>query len=126
MIKYIVTLLTVIGFISGEEPTRIYHKDGGSVEGKILEANQTHVLFQRAEDLQQFRFKIDQLALNSQQTVDLYHREQRYSNIPKVDTPLDAQTLKKYTNYIDELILRELRSKKIPANKLYKPRIYWY
>lgn len=115
MIKYIVTLLTVIGFTSGEEPTRIYHKDGGSVEGKILEANQTHVLFQRAEDLQQFRFKIDQLALNSQQTVDLYHREQRYSNIPKVDTPLDVQTLKKYTNYIDELILRELRSKKIPA-----------
>ena len=89
MIKHIVILLTVAIFSFGEEPTRIYHKDGGSVKGKILEANQTHVIFQRAEDLQQFRFRIDSLALNSQQAVDLYHREQRYSNIPKVKTPLE-------------------------------------
>lgn len=93
--------------------TRIYHKDGGSVEGKILEANETHVIFQRAEDLQQFRFQIDMLALNSQQAVDLYHRQQRYSSVPKVKTPLDERTLTSYTRYIDELIFRDLRSKRI-------------
>ena len=93
--------------------TRIYHKDGGSVEGKILEANETHVIFQRGEDLQQFRFKIDMLALNSQQAVDLYHREKRYSSIPKVSVPLDTRTLNKYTAYIDELIFTDLRKKKL-------------
>ena len=93
--------------------TRIYHKDGGSVEGKILEANETHVIFQRGEDLQQFRFRIDMLALNSQQAVDLYHREKRYSSIPKVSVPLDTRTLNKYTAYIDELIFTDLRKKKL-------------
>lgn len=97
--------------------TSIYHKDGGSVEGKILEANETHVIFQRAEDLQQFRFEIDMLALNSQQAVDLYHRQTRYSNIPKVSVPLDERTLTKYTRYIDELIYASLKSKRIPATK---------
>ena len=115
MTKYIVILLAITMFASGEEATRIYHKDGGSVKGKILEANETHVLFQRAEDLQQFRFRIDALALNSQQAVDLYHRDRRYSTIPKVQTPLDDRILKKYTSYIDELIFRDLRSKKISA-----------
>ena len=99
------------------ENMRIYHKDGGSVEGTILEANETHVVFQRAEDLQQFRFKIDMLALNSQQAVDLYHRQTRYSNIPKVKTPLDERTLTKYTRYIDELIYTSLRSKRIQATR---------
>lgn len=96
---------------------RLYHKGGGSVEGTILEANETHVVFQRAEDLQQFRFKIDMLALNSQQAVDLYHRQTRYSNIPKVKTPLDERTLTKYTRYIDELIYTSLRSKRIQATR---------
>lgn len=113
--KYALLLLATV--IAGFGQTRIYHKDGGSVEGKILEANETHVLFARAEDLQQFRFLISELALNSQQAVDLYHRERRYSSIPKVKTPLDERTLNKYTNYIDELIYRELRSKKIPATR---------
>ena len=124
MIRYIVILLLTIVCIFGEEATRIYHKDGGSVEGKILEANGTHVIFQRAEDLQQFRFKISQLALNSQQAVELYFSTERYSNIPKVQTPLDERTLKKYTNYIDELILRELRSKKISATREVDDNIY--
>ena len=115
--KYIVILLITIGWVFGEEATRIYHKDGGSVKGKILEANETHVIFQRAEDLQQFRFRIDSLALNSQQAVDLYHRDTRYSTIPKVNTPLDERTLKKYTSYIDELIFRDLRSKRISATR---------
>lgn len=127
--KYIIILLTITTLMFGEEATRIYHKDGGSVEGKILEANETHVIFQRAEDLQQFRFRIDQLALNSQQAVDLYHRDRRYSTIPKVKTPLDVKTLKKYTSYIDELILRELRLKKISPtpevdNNTYVRRLY--
>ena len=73
--------------------TTIYHKDGGSTKGTILEANQTHVTFQRAEDLQQFRFEISELALNSQQAVDLYHRNHRYSGIPKVQTPLDLSLI---------------------------------
>lgn len=109
--KFILLLLLTTVTVSSQ--TRIYHKGGGSVEGTILEANQTHVTFQRAEDLQKFRFRIDSLALNSQQAVDLYHREQRYSGIPKVSTPLDNKTLKTYANYIDELILKDLRKKKI-------------
>lgn len=109
--------------------TRIYHKDGGSVEGKILEADGTHVIFQRAEDLQQFKFKIDSLALNSQQAVELYHSTKRYSEIPKVKTPLDEKTLNNYTSYIDELILKSLRSKKLILtpevnNDIYVRRLY--
>ena len=115
-IKYILLLVPLlVGGVATtcDGATRIYHKAGGSVEGNILEANETHVIFQRASDLQQFRFKIDQLALNSQQAVDLYHRDKRYSSIPKVDTPLDERTLGKYTGYIDELIFTDLRSKRI-------------
>jgi len=110
-------LLLLLTTMTAFGQTRIYHKEGGSVEGKILEANETHVIFQRAEDLQQFRFRIDQLALNSQQAVDLYHRQTRYSNIPRVNTPLDKRTLDQYTKYIDELIYTDLRSKKISPTK---------
>ena len=108
---------------------RIYHKAGGSVEGKILEANGTHVLFQRASDLQQFRLLIDSLALNSQQAVELYFSTERYSNIPKVQTPLDARMLNKYTSYIDNLIDTSLREKKIiktpeAGDSVYARRLY--
>ena len=108
---------------------RIYHNESGSVVGKILEANETHVLFQRAEDLQKFRFRIDMLALNSQQAVDLYHRKTRYSNIPKVNTPLDDKTLKSYTNYIDSLIFKSLKLKRISPTSdvndyVYARRLY--
>ena len=111
--KNIVFLLLSVLMVTGQ--TRIYHKSGGSVVGKILEANETHVTFQRAEDLQQFRFKIESLALNSQQAVDLYHRDTRYSTIPRLKTPLDESTLNKYTRYIDELIFTDLRRKKVRA-----------
>lgn len=111
--KYVLLLLITAGSCMGELATRIYHKTGGSVEGKILEANGTHLLFQRAEDLQQFRLRIDSLALNSQQAVELYFSTERYSNIPKVSTPLDDRTLNKYTAYIDTLIETNLRSKRI-------------
>lgn len=120
--KYILLIIPfIVGMVATtcEGTTRIYHKTGGSVEGKILEANETHLVFQRAEDLQQFRLKIDSLAENSQQLVDLYHRTERYGSIPKVDTPVDSSTLKKYTNYIDELILQDLRNKRIsPTDKV--------
>ena len=104
--------------------SRIYHKDGNSVEGKILEANSTHVTFQRAEDLQQFRFRIDELALNSQQLVDLYHSTERYSTIPKVQLPLDQKTLRSYVNYIDELITKDLRQKKLQPTRLVDDNTY--
>ena len=108
--KYILILLTATSSVFSQ--TRIYHKDGNSAEGKILEANGTHVTFQRADDLQLFRFEIDELALNSQQLVDLYHSTERYSTIPKVQTPLDQKTLRSYVNYIDNLIIQNLRAKR--------------
>lgn len=91
----------------------LYHKDGKTVNGKILEANGTHVTFQKAEDLQKFRFRIDELSLESQQKIELYHSTERYSTIPKVQTPIDNKTLRSYTSYIDELIVRELRKKRL-------------
>jgi hypothetical protein len=93
--------------------TTLYHKDGKAVNGKILEANGTHVTFQKAEDLQKFRFRVDQLSLESQQRIELYHSTERYSTIPKVQTPIDNKTLRSYTSYIDELIVRELRKKRL-------------
>ena len=125
--KYTILLLLTAVFSFGS--TRIYHKTGGSIEGRILEANGTHVLFERKEDLQQIRMLVSDLALNSQQAVELYHSTERYSAIPKVKTPLDERTLKKYTRYIDELILKDLREKKIsPApeadDSVYARRVY--
>ena len=127
--KVLLIILSIMLPIMMTAQTRIYHKDGGSVEGKILEADGTHVIFQRAEDLQKFKFKIDSLALNSQQAVELYYSTKRYSEIPKVDIPLDEKTLKKYTSYIDELILKSLRSKKLRPtpevnNDIYVRRLY--
>ena len=108
MKKLIIFLITSITASAGT----IYHKDGKSVDGKILEANGTHVIFQREEDLQQFRFRINELSLESQQAVELYHSTERYSTIPKVQTPLDNKTLKLYTEYIDELINKSLKGQK--------------
>lgn len=120
--KYLLLLIPlIVGAVATtcKGTTRIYHKTGGSVEGKILEANETHMLFQRAEDLQQYRLLIDSLAENSQQLVDLYHRTKRYGSIPKVKTPVETKTLEKYTRYIDELIFQDLRSKRIsPTDKV--------
>ncbi len=127
--RYLLFLLFTVSTLAGELTTRIYHKAGGSVEGKILEANGTHVLFQRASDLQQFRMLIDSLALNSQQAVELYFSTERYSNIPKVQTPLDTRMLNKYTSYIDSLIDTSLREKKIiktpeASDSVYVRRLY--
>lgn len=123
------TILLLLTSVCVFAQSRIYHKDGGSMEGKILEANGTHLIFQRAEDLQQFRMKVTDLALNSQQAVELYHSTERYSTIPKVKTPLDDKILKKYTSYIDELIFQSLKNKRISPtrevdNNTYVRRLY--
>ena len=91
----------------------IWFNDGRSIEGEILEANNTHMLFARAKDLQQFRLKIDLLTLDSQKLVELYHNTNRYGDIPTVKTPLDDRTLQIYTNRIDQLIENRLRGLKI-------------
>ena len=91
-------------FVSSCFGSVIYFNNGKSVEGKILEANSTHLLLQRAKDLQQFRIKVDMLTEDSQKQLELYHAENRYSNIPTVPIPLNDRTLKKYSEYIDALI----------------------
>ena len=95
----------------------IYFNNGKSLEGKILEANSTHLLLQRAKDLQQFRIKVDMLTEDSQKQLELYHAENRYSTIPTAPIPLNDRTLKKYSDYIDTLIESNLRSKKLQKTK---------
>ena len=95
----------------------IYFNNGKSLEGKILEANSTHLLLQRAKDLQQFRIKVDMLTEDSQKQLELYHAENRYSAIPTAPIPLNDRTLKKYSDYIDTLIESNLRSKRLQKTK---------
>lgn len=108
--KYI--LLLILSMVTCVAET-IWFNDGRSIEGEILEANNTHMLFARAKDLQQFRLKIDLLTLDSQKLVELYHNTNRYGDIPTVKTPLDDRTLQIYTNRIDQLIENRLRGLKI-------------
>jgi len=95
----------------------ITHKDGKKVEGKILEANSTTVIFERAEDLQKFRFEISLLTKESQQEIELYHSQGRYSTIPSIPTPLTTKSLNNYSRYIDELIEKDLRAKRVGKTK---------
>lgn len=95
----------------------LYFKDGNSVSAKILDANETHVRVARDKDLQQFRFKIDLLTIDSKKQIELYHSKDRYSTIPTVKTPIDDKTLKSYTSYIDQLIDTNLRSKRLQKTK---------
>lgn len=96
---------------------KLYFNNGKSLDAKILEANETHVTIQRAEDLQQFRFKILELTKDSQKQIELYHSKDRYSSIPTVKTPLEERTLNTYVNYIDSLIDKNLRSKRLMKTK---------
>jgi hypothetical protein len=96
---------------------KLYFNDGNIAEGKILEANATHLLFQKAEDHQKFRFQISLLTKDSQKQIELYHSENRYSNIPSIKTPLDKRTLNSYTAYIDKLIDDNLRAKRAHKTK---------
>ena len=108
---------------------KLYFNDGNKTEGKILEANATHLLFQRAEDHQKFRFEINLLTKDSQKQIELYHSENRYSDIPSINTPLDKRTLNSYSVYIDRLVDDNLRAKRSPKtkelnNSAYVRRIY--
>ena len=96
----------------------IWFNNGKSLDGEILEANNTHVLFARAKDLQQFRFSVEILTLDSQKLIELYHNKSRYKEIPQVTLPLNDRTLQIYTNRIDQLIDNRLRSLRVqPAPK---------
>ena len=95
----------------------LYFKDGNSLKAEILEANETHVRIARNQDLQQFRFEIDLLTIDTQKQIELYFSEDRYSSIPSVKTPLDEKTLKSYVAYIDQLIDTNLRAKKLQKTK---------
>ena len=95
----------------------LYFKDGNSLDAKILDANETHVRIARDEDLQQFRFRIDALTIDTQKQIELYHSEDRYSSIPTSPIPLDDKVLRNYSSYIDQLIDDNLRSKKLHKTK---------
>lgn len=95
----------------------IWFMNGKSLDGEILEANNTHVLFARASDLQQFRLKKDILTLDSQKLVELYHNTDRYGNIPRLETPLDDRTVQIYAARIDQLIENRLRKLNIRPTK---------
>jgi len=96
---------------------KIYFNNGKSLDSKILEANETHVTLERAEDLQRFRIKTEMLTKDSQKQIELYHSKDRYNSIPSVKTPLDDRLLKTYSSYIDSLIDQNLRSKRIMKTK---------
>lgn len=102
-------LLFICSTLSAET---IWFNNGKSIDGEILEANNTHVLFARSSDLQQFRFSVKLLTLDSQKLVELYHNTNRYGDIPTVKVPLDDRTLQIYTNRIDQLIENRLRGLK--------------
>lgn len=114
MNKILLLLLTVTyGFAE-----TLWFNNGKKLDGEILEANNTHVLFARSSDLQQFRFKVDLLTLDTQKLIELYHNDNRYREIPQVNVPLDERTLKIYTNRIDQLIENRLRELRVqPAAK---------
>ena len=95
----------------------LFFKNEKSLRGKILEANETHVIIARDKDLQQFRFKIDLLTIDSQKQIELYHSEDRYSTIPPIKTPINDRTLKNYVSYIDQLIDNNLKLKRLQKTK---------
>jgi hypothetical protein len=96
---------------------KIYFNDGNVLDGKILEANGSHVTIERAEDLQKFKFPINLLTIDSQKEIELYHSQDRYSSIPSLKTPLDKGTRNSYAAHIDKLIDGNLRSKQINKTK---------
>ena len=60
---------------------KIYFNDGNVLDGKILEADGSHVTIERGEDLQRFKFPISLLTIDSQKEIELYHSQGRYSSI---------------------------------------------
>ena len=96
---------------------KIYFNNGKVIDAEILEANETHLVLQRSEDLQQFRVLTSSLTIDSRKQIELYHSEDRYSTIPQVKVPIDKRTLNSYSGYIDKLIEKQLISKKISKTK---------
>tara|TARA_Y100001935_G_C17309896_1_gene515067 strand:- start:389 stop:2434 length:2046 start_codon:yes stop_codon:yes gene_type:complete len=108
---------------------KIYFNNGKVIDAQILEANETHLVLQRSEDLQQFRVLTSALTIDSRKQIELYHSEDRYSTIPEVKVPIDKRTLNSYSGYIDKLIEKQLISKKISKTKdldqyTYARRVY--
>lgn len=86
----------------------ILNSDGKKLEGKVIEFNGESLLFQRQEDLQLFRFKLDALALSSRRMIKDNYMTADY-NVPKVQRPLSADQIKKFAAYADTLVLDKLR-----------------
>ena len=89
----------------------IVSADGKKKEGKIIEYDGESVLFQRQDDLQLFRLKLDALALQSQRMIKDNYMTANY-NVPKLERPLQPQTIKKLASYADNLVLEKLRSER--------------
>ena len=89
----------------------IVSREGKQIEGKVLEYNGESVLFQRQTDLQLFRFTLPALAQQSQRMIKDNYMTADY-NVPKLERPLQPQTIKKLASYADNLVLEKLRSEK--------------
>ena len=77
----------------------IVSKEGKQIEGKVLEYNES-VLFQRQTDLQLLiYFSITQ---QSQRMIKDNYMTADY-NVPKLERPLQPQTIKKLASYADNL-----------------------
>lgn len=110
-------LLISLFFVYYCSASIIYFNNGKNIEGNILEANETHLLFERAKDLQRFRLKINLLTEDSQKQIELYHAENRYSTIPSLKTPIDNKLINKFSARIDFLIDLNLKNKKLYKTK---------
>ena len=112
--KNIIFLILSAAYCLG---STLYFQNGKSLDAEILEANETHVLLARSEDLQRFRVSVNLLTIDSRKQIELYHSKDRYSSIPSAKLPLSNKTLNIYSSYIDELIDQNLRSKKLQKTK---------
>ena len=113
--KYIVAFFLLASTCIGS--SKLYFNDGKSLEAEILEANETHIIIARNKDLQKFRFAIKLLTKDSQKQIELYFSKGRYNSISTVKTPLDDRTLNSYAGFIDTLIEKNLRSKRLQKTK---------
>lgn len=89
----------------------IISSNGKEQTGKVLEYDGNSVLFQRQQDLQLFRLKLEALALQSQRMIKDDYMTADY-NVPKLERPLKEATIKKLARYADNLVLEKLRSER--------------
>mgnify|MGYP001202910015 CR=1 FL=1 len=112
--KHLILLLFSFTYVFSET---LYFNNGKSVEGKILEANATAILFEKAEDKQNFRFPPSMLTEDSKKQLELYHSTNRYSSIPTLPTPLSQKKVDQYAGYIDQLVDSKLRQQRLGKTK---------